>query len=178
MPIQRLPTRALSGAIPTANLPPQISINSSASAGALTIDANSRITMPSQPMASVRFLSTGNSASGSYELAYNYVDVNIGGHYNTANGRFTCPVTGVYRVSAFGMGYLLAGNLNFYVVATKNGSAAGATAYNYGDQNDYKHASGNWLIQCVAGDYISITVGGGSGYYGDGYQGATFQLVG
>lgn len=62
MPIQRLPSRALSGAITTTNLPPQISIHSAASAGALTIDANSHITMPSQPIKTVQtFTSTGTS---------------------------------------------------------------------------------------------------------------------
>ena len=76
------------------------------------------------------------------------------------------------------MGTLIAGTHNFFIDARRNGSGAGATAYNYGDSNNYKHASGNWLIQCTAGDYISIFVGGGGGYYGEGYQGATFELVG
>ena len=144
----------------------------------LRIDSAGRVTMPYQPMASVRLTNSGNTSAGTYELAYNYVDVNIGSHYNTSNGRFNCPVTGVYRVSAFGMGTLIAGTHNFFIDARRNGSGAGATAYNYGDSNNYKHASGNWLIQCTAGDYISIFVGGGGGYYGEGYQGATFELVG
>jgi len=141
-------------------------------------DPAGRVTMPYQPMASVRLSNSGTNSVGTYELAYNYVDVNIGSHYNTSNGRFNCPVTGVYRVSAFGMGTLIAGYHNFFIDVRRNGSGVGATAYNYGDSNNYKHASGNWLVQCTAGDYISIFVGGGGGYYGDGYQGATFELVG
>lgn len=92
MPIQRLPTRALSGAITTANLPPQISINSSASIGALTIDANNRITMPYQPAFSGK-LATHQSGV----LIMTNMALNNGSHYSTSNGKFTAPVAGMYH---------------------------------------------------------------------------------
>jgi hypothetical protein len=144
----------------------------------MRIDASGRVTMPSQPMASVNLTTTGTTSSGTYELVYNSVQVNIGSHYNSSIGRFTCPVAGVDRVSAFGMGQHISGDNQFFVTARKNGSEQGAIAYNYGGPSDYKHASGNWLVSCAAGDYLSIFVGGTSGYYGNGYQGATFELVG
>lgn len=144
----------------------------------MRIDASGRVTKPYQPMASVNFTGSGTNTAGTYELVYTTVLVNVGSHYNSSNGRFTCPVAGVYRVSAFGMGTLVEGNYNFFVTVRKNGVQQGATAYNYGTPTDYKHASGNWLVSCAAGDYLSIFAGGGAGYYGEGFQGATFELVG
>jgi hypothetical protein len=142
------------------------------------IDSAGRVTTPYQPMDSVTRYTSGTNTGGTYEMVYDSVQVNIGSHYNNTNGRFTCPVSGTYRVSAFGMGTLVAGSANFFVSIRKNGNQQGGTAYNYGTSDDYKHASGNWLITCAAGDYVSIWAGGGNGYYGDGYAGATFELVG
>jgi len=144
----------------------------------MRIDSAGRVTTPYQPMASVTKYTSGTNTGGTYEMVYDSVQVNIGSHYNNTNGRFTCPVAGTYRISAFGMGTLIAGNWNFFVSIRKNGNQQGGTAYNYGTSENYKHASGNWLITCAAGDYVSIWGGGNGGYYGDGYAGATFELIG
>lgn len=144
----------------------------------MTFDASGRVLMPNKPAASAYRSLTGTNSAGSYDIIYDAVQVNIGNHYNASTGRFTCPAYGLYRVSAFGMGTLISGSYNFYVRPKRNSSIIGATAYNYGDGNNYKHASGNWIVLCNAGDYLNIEAGGGAGYYGDGYAGVTFEFLG
>lgn len=144
----------------------------------MRIDKYGRVMMPYQPCASAYRSLSGTTTGGNYTMVYDAVQVNVGSHYNGTNGRFTCPVAGTYRVTAYGMGTLVAGTNNFFLVAQKNGANASGTAYNYGNSEDYKHVSGSWLITCNAGDYLSVSAGGGGGYYGDGYAGATFELLG
>ena len=62
----------------------------------LRINSSGHVTKPYQPMLSM----TVNSSiqSGNY-LIHNSVITNNGNHYNTGNGRFTCPVAGFYYAS-------------------------------------------------------------------------------
>jgi hypothetical protein len=142
------------------------------------ISASGHVTIPNQPCASAYRSLGGTTSAGTYEMVYDAVQVNVGSYYNSSTGRFTCPVAGTYRVTAFGMGQLVSPETNFFVTVRKNGSGTGGTAYNYGSSTDYKHASGNWLVTCAANDFLSIYAGGGGGYYGDGYAGVTFELIG
>lgn len=106
MPIQRLPSRALSGAIPTANLPtipaanlpPQISISSSASSGSLTVDTSGRITMPYQPAFKANHNGTGITVSAYTKVSHNREIFDVGGVFDPSNSRFTAPVAGQYAM--------------------------------------------------------------------------------
>jgi hypothetical protein len=69
----------------------------------MRIDSNGRVTMPHQPA----FRATSNGGinpsltSGTlFTVLFNATETNVGNHYNTANGRFTAPVTGFYTFSA------------------------------------------------------------------------------
>jgi hypothetical protein len=64
----------------------------------MKIDSSGRVTTPYQPAFSVYKTTT---TSGSTTYVYDAVDVNIGSHYNTSNGRFTAPVAGKYFISAY-----------------------------------------------------------------------------
>lgn len=73
-------------------------ISSSASNWAIQPDDSGRVRKPNQPafyamMNNVTFSST-------QAIVFEDVYVNIGGHYNPANGRFTAPVAGTYHFSA------------------------------------------------------------------------------
>ena len=74
---------------------------SSAPNGILKMDASGRVTMPYQPAFHANFLGTGqvSSSTSSGVLVFDEVPLNIGGHYSTANGRFTAPVSGSYWFS-------------------------------------------------------------------------------
>tara|TARA_R110002074_G_scaffold204024_1_gene372233 strand:- start:194 stop:715 length:522 start_codon:yes stop_codon:yes gene_type:complete len=70
-------------------------------AGAMVIDSAGRVTTPSQPyFAAYMDGATWASTNADIALPFNYTDVNIGGHFNTSNYRFTAPVVGVYAFSA------------------------------------------------------------------------------
>ncbi len=62
-------------------------------ANRLHIDTSGRVTMPYQPSFRV---SKTSSPSGNQTVVFDNVHHNIGGHYNTSNGRFTAPVAGSY----------------------------------------------------------------------------------
>jgi hypothetical protein len=67
--------------------------------GALTINSNGQLTLPSQPS----FLAVSNASEQNYSsgqvILFNLTRHNTGGHYNTSNGRFTAPTGGRYLFS-------------------------------------------------------------------------------
>ena len=68
-----------------------------ANAHRMTIDSSGRVIMPYQPSFSVS--KTGGSVGAGTFVVWNHVEHNVGSHYNTSNGVFTAPVSGVYAVS-------------------------------------------------------------------------------
>lgn len=122
----------------------------SAGASRLTIDGAGRVTMPNQPafyamMNNVTFSST-------QAIVFEDVYVNRGNHYNSANGRFTAPVTGTYHFSANFLKRGGSGRLLFH----RN------DAY-YGSGNSQAFTSVNEtmlaatiIITLNAGDYVNV----------------------
>jgi hypothetical protein len=66
----------------------------------MRINSSGQVTIPSQPAFSAS-LSTNQSitAATNTKLNYNSVEFNTGGHFNTANNRFTAPLTGRYLIT-------------------------------------------------------------------------------
>lgn len=73
------------------------------------------VTAPKQPA----FLAGGLVGSGGTSTASPMVlaaQLNIGGHYNASNGRFTAPISGTYRISLTGLKQgTTPGNINLQV---------------------------------------------------------------
>jgi hypothetical protein len=71
----------------------------------MVIDSSGRVTTPYQP-AFRAYSSAGSYSTTNTDIAFPSTDFNIGNHYNTSNGRFTAPVSGVYHIiwsmSSFG----------------------------------------------------------------------------
>jgi len=60
----------------------------------LRISSEGYVTNPTRPVFDVA--KDNGAVSSTNAIAFNVVNVNIGSHYNTSNGRFTAPVTGTY----------------------------------------------------------------------------------
>jgi hypothetical protein len=142
----------------------------------LRIDSAGRVTMPYQPVVSAtRNSDFGSNGAAQALINFEGVQVNVGNHYNSATGIFTCPVSGTYRITAFGMLRVStsSGVFNYNAATARhNGSQIGGAAYNWGD--GYVHISGNWMINASTGDALSVYMSSCLG----GYGGLTIELIG
>jgi hypothetical protein len=142
----------------------------------MRIDASGRVTMPAQPMVGVEYGSASVTAGNALILTGGSTTVNIGGLYNSSNGRFTAPVTGVYRLSMGSQGKqenaASAGSLYYSI---NGGSQTGQTLF-YGDAYSGNHS--DFLLYLSANDYVRLETFGNNGvsYTHNGVR-ATFQLV-
>lgn len=126
------------------------------------VDSAGRVTMPYQPSfcasRSVDQARTENSTDA--DLIYDQVIHNIGGHYNSSNGRFTAPVSGAYM---FSIGARLDGIGATYtwLRLDKNGTRQSDDGF----PNCLTQQTGNYFTinasGCVylnADDYVSVSV--------------------
>ena len=149
---------------------PTTSTNYSAGAQITTMKetlvcSNGFVTAPNQPC----FFATSNTGgsdtsngytgiiSDQFEAAY----VNVGNHFNTSTGVFTCPVAGTYEFHGQGLVRYQSGagraELSFY----KNGSNTITRSYGYtyitgSPDHDNLHVMG--YITCAANDQIDFRV--------------------
>ena len=117
-------------------------IQNSSGTSAMAIDGSGRVTTPAIPAFKVTRRNNGGSQAqltGSDifktgqtngQITVNY---NIGSHF--ANGRFTCPVAGLYQFTVLGMisdasGNAAGGNYTFIAYFTKNGETNSDTIDN------------------------------------------------
>jgi hypothetical protein len=129
---------------------------------AMTLDKNGRLLKPYQP--AFRATSSGgtNTTAGN-NLIFDTKDFDIGTNYNTANGRFTAPVAGIYL---------------FYVTATYNTGGTSATyKLNFNKNGAQQAVATEWQMNLTgyntignstitmslsAGDYVNLYVETGS----------------
>ena len=89
----------------------------------MNISTRSFVTMPNQPVFSA--YRNGTNVPDSTVIVWTNTTANVGSHYNTANGRFTAPVTGNYFFSVFAMSPSTTGG--FGIRLRLNGTPSGTT---------------------------------------------------
>jgi len=130
---------------------------------AMTIDSSGRVSTPARP-AFRAFLNanTGNvnyTSAASSDFVFGHESYDIGGNYNTSNGKFTAPIAGLYHFTAniygtgFGSGTTWA-SVYIFVDATQvsrtiNDPQGGAYAFPQITDN----------LQLTAGQEVTIRLG-------------------
>ena len=140
----------------------------------IIVDGSGRVTMPNQPMACAGS-TMGGAGSNLHPASTIYVQK--GGTNLAANGRFTCPIAGVYRVTL--TGYTNYTNGYGYIYLKKNGSQQGYNHHFNHNANNYQFHSivaMSQLVDCSASDYLEFWGGAGNGYVH--YSLISFELVG
>ena len=172
------------------------SVGSSLTEG-LRISVDGEVTKPQTPLAIVGVTDNNHTPGSDSVIEWDYIDTNRGGHFDTTNHKFTCPVAGDYMVifnhartgwvgdlalekAASGAGYSVIRRLELREVGQNNSGNA-----------DWQAACYSYIIPCNAGDQLRWKVTntyansnlGGAGALLDGYNhvlydSATFYLLG
>ena len=134
----------------------------------MQVNTSGILTRPQTPYMRGQLAGRGTPYAGNPLLVTG--DVNIGGCWNNATGKFTCPVAGKYMMTGAGIANYQAG----YFYLQKNAVNMHFTHWNHGGGWHYVTLSAP--IACAAGDTLSYAIGGttpatGVGFYGDGGHG-------
>ena len=139
---------------------------------AMRIHANGRITTPNQPMYSgIGYAGGGTQVQTNiYAIRPSAVYANVGSHFDTSTGVFTCPIAGKYlcigamgrRTTAFNWnGFYLIHNGStkgdmWFPPARDNGSNPASPAAFRADQFTYNPTNLSAVLTCAANDTISF----------------------
>ena len=139
---------------------------------AMRIHANGRITTPNQPMYSgIGYAGGGTQVQSSiYAIRPSAVYANLGSHFNTSTGVFTCPIAGRYLcIGAMGRRadahqwngfYLIQNGVTkgdmWFPPARNNGSNPALPAAFRSDQFTYNPTNLSAVLVCSANDTISF----------------------
>jgi hypothetical protein len=93
-------------------------------------------------------------------------EFNQGSHFNTATGRFTCPVAGMYVFGISTMRNLNDGSI-IDIRILKNGNATWARSYAGAYTSDYQQSMLVTITDAAANDYIEFQIGPNTSLYED-----------
>lgn len=87
-------------------------------------------------------------------IVFNVVQTNVGNNYNSANGRFTAPIGGVYQFDyhMLGTNDASSGDVRIW----RNGVNTGLASYGGAGYSGYKPVDMHFSILLTAGDYIEF----------------------
>ena len=118
---------------------------------AMAWDESGIVTKPYQPAAVAYTMPDSNNGT----LVYSIEKFDNAGNMNLTNGRFTCPVAGVYSVSI--SGFYNNGRANNGDVAIRvNNSLYVRASYSNESTSNYVAITGVSLVKVAANDYITI----------------------
>ena len=148
--------------------------NSSGAGAALTftprlnIDSAGQVTTPYQPGFKASGLASQvTDTSGNTNFVFNndsvYAGYNTGNHYNTSNGIFTAPISGVYIFGANVMGDGTDDRFMIRIEINGTGAHQGSSSSNV---NQYQDSKLTVTLKLNSNDYVSIGNWGGKANYG------------
>jgi len=165
-------------------------VSASTSGTAISIDSSNRVTTPARPSFSAyRTKASGGADNGTTGvIVFNNEDHDIGGCFNTSDGKFTAPIAGIYAFQFVGFYCVNAAGAactpNSYFSYLYKNSSVVAIHYDYfsgsGDTH-YIPANISIILQLAASDTIHIQTHSATYLYADLTRGyATFSgfLVG
>ena len=109
----------------------------------MRISSDGYVTKPNTPAFHVS--RQGGDVSANNYVTFDHADYNNGSHYNTSDGKFTAPVTGIYFFSAW---HFTGGTSAFYLRI--NGTTFGE--YTWDDTG----GCGTWVCPMTSGQYAQI----------------------
>ena len=123
---------------------------------------------------------TGYTEGTGNVMICNISQDNTGGHYNTSNGQFTCPVTGQYAVNFFGFMHSGSGvpTSNYSIQIMLNASIMQIPYFAHVQGNN-TYMSASTIIRCASTNVITIKLMNGLWYSNDWrYFHNSFYLLG
>ncbi len=130
------------------------------------INGNGALTRGVRPCAVCAIMASGLVAGG--DIVFNNVPFNEGGYYNTTNGRFTAPVSGVYFVSFRCLLPYAAASSAYWFGLYINGVGYIGTASLKRNANMWMDGTFRTHVYLNAGDYVTLRyIAGAEALYTD-----------
>jgi hypothetical protein len=141
----------------------------------MRIDSSGRVTMPNQP-SFYAHLTTLTNFSALAVINFGHEIFDTSNNYNTSNGRFTAPVTGLYQFNASflidtsqGIGAV---NFRFRVNGT---SIPNSSYYSRDRTSGYEFITKSFCWKLTANDYIDVITENAVSVFGNGIGSADNQ---
>jgi hypothetical protein len=131
----------------------------------MAIEPGGQIRQPLQTAFFARFTSN-NSILGSGVQVFNDAVVNIGGNYNTGNGRFTAPVGGRYFISANVQHYGGTASTGYCDILVNGGLVRGLRMEG-GDAGIFATRSASGVVNLNAGDFVEFSSNAANVFWSD-----------
>jgi hypothetical protein len=152
---------------------------------AMTVDTAGRVLTPARPSFRAQPASEIANQAASADLTFDEVGANdgtshgchnIGNHYSTSTGKFTCPVAGVYVFHFCGLSY--AENACAVQIQLNAQAVAVGQANVSNDESNYESVNVSAVLNCAEGDLVHAKVTTGNFYGSPDYSHFSGFLLG